>query len=636
FDTSALKLQGVRTDGFLADGVAASAAMTATGARISLTGTARLSGSGTLMMLEFTGGNVPASTVVSVAVSDFQQPRGCVDATLAAANVTVIPKRASITTSAAPVIFTWDNTTKRYDPDPGVINVVVTNNGDLPLTGLSATLEETPEIRMAYNGSRTVAVSPLTLEPGKNGTATFFVQALPQETEITAQVDAVVTSFEGATATQRLYLNIKPAGSAYRVSCEADVITISNGNYTPDPAEVRATVTSAGTTDSPAGDVTILLPPELTLSGGNATQGFAAMAPGREQVLTWPVEYPTPAVKTDYEIMFVTASAGYADDTCRTMLTVPVLTAAQLTQSCRIVPAVIDSTARFDPFAVETTVRNEGNGDAYGVAAEITWPADFSLRTGETASKTLADTLAPGDSATVSWTIKRIANPDGCSDEEFDVDIRLATNDGPSGSCTASGTLLYPVNLLPEITQVTPAVLDTTDKDAEVQFSVRAVDREQAHLTYRWYVDGSEEGSRESLAWTFDAVGDVEVKVEIYDPCTLASNTPVVHRWNFHVRDLTGIADDPAALADFAITGNYPNPFNPGTVIEYRLPAGRHQVRLDVIDAYGRVVRRLLDEEQTGGSYRRAFDAAGLPSGTYIARLTTGGVARMHRMVLVR
>jgi hypothetical protein len=263
-------------------------------------------------------------------------------------------------------------------------------------------------------------------------------------------------------------------------------------------------------------------------------------------------------------------------------------------------------------------------------------PAGFSLRTGETASKTLADTLAPGDSATVSWTIKRIANPDGCSDEQFDVDINLATNDGPSGSCTASGTLQYPANLLPEITQVTPAVLDTTDRDTEVQFSVRATDREQATLTYKWYVDGSEEGSRESLAWTFDAVGDAEVKVEIYDPCTLASNTPVVHTWNFHVRDLTGIADDPAALADFAITGNYPNPFNPGTVIEYRIPAGRHQVRLDVIDAYGRVVRHLLDEEKTGGSYRRAFDAAGLPSGTYIARLTTGGVARMHRMVLVK
>ena len=81
--------------------------------------------------------------------------------------------------------------------------------------------------------------------------------------------------------------------------------------------------------------------------------------------------------------------------------------------------------------------------------------------------------------------------------------------------------------------------------------------------------------------------------MEIYDPCTIGTNDAVIHIWNFVVRDPTGIADNPAALREFSIIGNYPNPFNPGTVIEYRIPDGRHDVLLEVVDAGGRIVRTL-------------------------------------------
>jgi hypothetical protein len=152
-----------------------------------------------------------------------------------------------------------------------------------------------------------------------------------------------------------------------------------------------------------------------------------------------------------------------------------------------------------------------------------------------------------------------------------------------------------------------------------------------------WYVDGNEQGDDTThFSWTFDALGMHEVKVEIYDPCTVSGGEAVEQVWSFFVRDPTGIAGHPAALRAFAITGNYPNPFNPGTVIEYRVPDGRHEVRLDVIDAYGRVVRTLVDDARSGGLYRAAFDAADLPSGTYLARLRSGGVSVMHRMVLVK
>ena len=422
------------------------------------------------------------------------------------------------------------------------------------------------------------------------------------------------------------------------MDCEADDITIAGGSYQPDPAELRAVITSTGTNDSPAGDVEIVLPPELTLTGGSATQSFAAMTPGNSQTLTWQVNYPRPSVKTDYPVTFIATSAGYPSDTCRGVLTVPVLTAEQLAQHCAVFPAVIDSTTGFDPtLTVESWVRNDGNADAYGVKADITLPAQLVLGSGQNVSMPVADTLAAGDSAQVSWQVRLIGGGSHCENEQFSVDIRAYATSGAEHSCTAPVAVNYPDNLLPELTMVSPAVLDTANKGTELQFAITAYDKERATLTYKWFVDGAAEGGdTDSFAWTFDAVGDHEVKVEVYDPCSLADAVPVTQVWNFHVRSTTGIEDQPALLRELVILGNYPNPFNPGTVIEYRVPEGSHQVRLEVFDMYGRVVARLLQQEQSGGVYRVRFDAASLPSGSYVARLSAGRVTRVHRMLLMK
>ncbi|MCB2206272.1 VWA domain-containing protein [bacterium] len=636
FDTSALKLQAVRTAGYMAEGVTASPAMTATGADITLTGTAQLDGGGTLMMLEFVGGNVTAATVVSVGVGDFQQSRGCLDATLASANINVQPKRASIATAAQPVIFNWDAAGNHYLPDPAAVTVEVTNDGDLPVSNLSATFGGAPEVRLAYNAGSTVAVVPSTLEPGKKGSATFYVQALPQQSEVTAQVDATVQSAEGAQALQKLYLNIKPAESGYRLSCEADQIVINGGNYEPDPAEVRATITSAGTMDSPAGDVTIVLPPELTLNGGNATQSFASMAPGNDQTLVWPIDYPHPMTATDYPIMLIASANGYPADTCHTTLTVPVLTAVNLEMQCGITPAIADTATGYDDLRVSSVVRNTGGATAYGVEASLTLPAGFVLGSGEMNTKTVADSLQPGDSATVMWTFDSFLTL-GCGPHPYTVDIDVTTNLGEDAQCSANGELQFPDNLLPEIIQAAPADIDTVLKGDDVQFSVDMFDWEGTVLSYFWYVDGMVESTTgNSFDWNFDTVGDFEIMVEIYDSCSIATDEAVTYTWNVTVVNSTGVADGPAAAGGFAITGNYPNPFNPATVIEYRVAEGQHRVQLDVLDMYGRVVRTLVDAQCAGGTYRQSFSAVDLPSGTYIARLSSGGSVQFHRMMLVK
>ena len=80
---------------------------------------------------------------------------------------------------------------------------------------------------------------------------------------------------------------------------------------------------------------------------------------------------------------------------------------------------------------------------------------------------------------------------------------------------------------------------------------------------------------------------------------------------------------------------NFPNPFNPSTVIGFEVPSAG-PVSLRVYDVLGRMVRTLTDEEKSAGSYQVVFDAAGLASGVYYYTLTAAGTVQTRRMLLLR
>lgn len=87
--------------------------------------------------------------------------------------------------------------------------------------------------------------------------------------------------------------------------------------------------------------------------------------------------------------------------------------------------------------------------------------------------------------------------------------------------------------------------------------------------------------------------------------------------------------------ATFALFEAYPNPFNPSTVIGYHLPVAS-DVRLSVFDILGREVRSLVSERQPAGRYNVVFDAYGLSSGVYIARIEAGAFTASKRCMMIR
>ena len=102
------------------------------------------------------------------------------------------------------------------------------------------------------------------------------------------------------------------------------------------------------------------------------------------------------------------------------------------------------------------------------------------------------------------------------------------------------------------------------------------------------------------------------------------------------VGDPVGTAREaPEIPGAFRLEQNYPNPFNPATTVPYRLERGG-PVRLDVFDLRGRHVATLVDAVQPAGAYAVPFEARGLPSGTFLYRLTTPAGSRTRRMVLIQ
>ena len=85
----------------------------------------------------------------------------------------------------------------------------------------------------------------------------------------------------------------------------------------------------------------------------------------------------------------------------------------------------------------------------------------------------------------------------------------------------------------------------------------------------------------------------------------------------------------------FALSPNYPNPFNPETTIPFLLPQQGH-VRLSVYDVLGREVAVLVDGVRTAGRHQAHFDASRLASGVYFYHLAADGFRQTRTMVLLR
>ena len=90
-----------------------------------------------------------------------------------------------------------------------------------------------------------------------------------------------------------------------------------------------------------------------------------------------------------------------------------------------------------------------------------------------------------------------------------------------------------------------------------------------------------------------------------------------------------------AVPAEYGLSQNFPNPFNPTTNIRFDLPENTH-VKLVIYDVQGRVASELIDRQLNAGSYNYDWDASAFPSGVYFYLLSTDNFSAVKKMVLVK
>jgi len=92
---------------------------------------------------------------------------------------------------------------------------------------------------------------------------------------------------------------------------------------------------------------------------------------------------------------------------------------------------------------------------------------------------------------------------------------------------------------------------------------------------------------------------------------------------------------DPVVPKTYSLTQNFPNPFNPSTVIEYTLPTSGF-VTLKIYNILGQEVRTLVSDVQSPGKYSVRFDASSYASGLYFYQLRTGEFLDVKKMLLLK
>lgn len=115
-----------------------------------------------------------------------------------------------------------------------------------------------------------------------------------------------------------------------------------------------------------------------------------------------------------------------------------------------------------------------------------------------------------------------------------------------------------------------------------------------------------------------------------YSSSTSSTNSQLRYYQNNSITNKLGTSP-----LEYKLYLNYPNPFNPKTVIKYDI-AKNGNVRLVVYDLLGREITELVNKFVIAGTYSVEFDGTNLASGLYIYKIISGDFVEIKKMVLLK
>jgi len=168
----------------------------------------------------------------------------------------------------------------------------------------------------------------------------------------------------------------------------------------------------------------------------------------------------------------------------------------------------------------------------------------------------------------------------------------------------------FNASFAPQNGMIVPLKIDVNDNDSSVAGNYRTL---QNHFGD---VPGNFNGWMRAEAWGAPMV---------------ITRTPVV----------VGVdSKEVATPQQFALSRNFPNPFNPSTTLSYSL-AHETEVSIVVYDILGKKIQTLVEGKQKAGSYTIHWNGtdesgASVPSGVYLCKMVTPEYTQVHKMVLMK
>ena len=133
------------------------------------------------------------------------------------------------------------------------------------------------------------------------------------------------------------------------------------------------------------------------------------------------------------------------------------------------------------------------------------------------------------------------------------------------------------------------------------------------------------------------------------NPFTLTAPAPGIYtvnagfknpnrRWDSVMVDIsvTDIGENASNPVLYKLYDNYPNPFNPSTVIDFSLPEDVSNVKLSIYNALGEKVAELVNTALTAGKYKYQWNAQNVATGMYIYELRTDNFVSVKKMLLLK
>ena len=99
---------------------------------------------------------------------------------------------------------------------------------------------------------------------------------------------------------------------------------------------------------------------------------------------------------------------------------------------------------------------------------------------------------------------------------------------------------------------------------------------------------------------------------------------------------IVSVEDAPSELPEQPVIATvFPNPTRAGVTLQIELSEPEY-TELTIHDLTGRKIASLMDQSLSAGQHQIRWDAEGLPSGLYMARLTVGTTVDSKPITLIR